>query len=435
MDPRPSSDFFEDELIPVGMRGAVVGWFLWAALLLHAERDHARRLRDGVNVIGAAEAEAAAGNDAVMERERVQRFAATHGGPQPIGEDDAAAQVAADLAAAVRARTVAQQQQQAADADADAEADADADPEAGTVDVRSSSSSSDEAPPPYLFAAVGVSAPAPRRQMHVSDDFSDLPVAVTEGHGAGAVCNLYLGVAPREVVALVGGARSSGKEAALRCAAGVDAFGGDVLVTSVDQSASATSPPEIGGRRARSLRRNGVVALERGAVGVCLKDDALWERLSVLEHLTLHATIHGLDSPRTVAYAAAEAVGLTLVKAGGGAQQNGTSGGGDGITADGETFRDDGFADDGVGGGGGNWFARTFGRRQKNASAGDAAAAAILNAPARELSASRRRQLAVAIALLGDPMFLLLDAPTRAVDSHARRAIWARIQRRVLVSH
>ena len=59
MDPRPSSDFFEDELIPVGMRGAVVGWFLWAALLLHAERDHARRLRDGVNVIGAAEAEAA----------------------------------------------------------------------------------------------------------------------------------------------------------------------------------------------------------------------------------------------------------------------------------------------------------------------------------------------------------------------------------------
>ena len=400
---------------------------MWAALLLHAERDHARRLRDGVNVIGAAEAEAAAGNDAVMERERVQRFAATHGGPQPIGEDDAAAQVAADLAAAVRARTVAQQQQQVADAEADAEA--------GTVDVRSSSSSDDDAPPPYLFAAVGVSAPAPRRQMHVSDDFSDLPVAVTEGPGAGAVCNLYLGVAPREVVALVGGARSSGKEAALRCAAGVDAFGGDVLVTSVDQSASATSPPEIGGRRARSLRRNGVVALERGAVGVCLKDDALWERLSVLEHLTLHATIHGLDRPRTVAYAAAEAVGLTLVKAGGGAQQNGTSGGGDGITADGETFRDDGFADDGVGGGGGNWFARTFGRGQKNASAGDAAATAILNAPARELSASRRRQLAVAIALLGDPMFLLLDAPTRAVDSHARRAIWARIQRRVLVSH
>ena len=51
--------------------------------------------------------------------------------------------------------------------------------------------------------------------MHVSDDFSDLPVAVTEGPGAGAVCNLYLGVALAVGSVVVAFQECSREEAAL----------------------------------------------------------------------------------------------------------------------------------------------------------------------------------------------------------------------------
>ncbi len=45
------------------------------------------------------------------------------------------------------------------------------------------------------------------------------------------------------------------------------------------------------------------------------------------------------------------------------------------------------------------------------------------------LSGGQKRKLCLAIALIGDPKFLLLDEPTSGMDPHSRRGCWDMLQR------
>ena len=46
------------------------------------------------------------------------------------------------------------------------------------------------------------------------------------------------------------------------------------------------------------------------------------------------------------------------------------------------------------------------------------------------LSGGMKRKLCLAMALIGDPKFVLLDEPTSGMDPYSRRAIWDLLQRR-----
>ncbi|KAJ3354487.1 ATP-binding cassette sub- A member 5 [Entophlyctis luteolus] len=46
-----------------------------------------------------------------------------------------------------------------------------------------------------------------------------------------------------------------------------------------------------------------------------------------------------------------------------------------------------------------------------------------------KLSGGQKRKLCLAIALIGDPDFLVLDEPTSGVDAHSRRTMWSLLQR------
>jgi ABC-type multidrug transport system ATPase subunit len=219
----------------------------------------------------------------------------------------------------------------------------------------------------------------------------------------------------------VGGPRS-GKEAALRCAAGRDPFAGDVLVAGRPALESLRGG---GGWR----QGGGVETLAAAGVGVCLRDNALWNHLTAAEHLTLHATLRGLRNPRRVAYATAEAAGLASNAAAADASADGFSGAGNGSGAGaGVVARKavaavaslvSGGGGRGGGGGGGPAAVRAAGWVGDDAS--------LLTRPVRSLNASQQRQLALAVALIGHPPLLLLDCPTQSVDSAARRSIWVQL--------
>lgn len=48
-----------------------------------------------------------------------------------------------------------------------------------------------------------------------------------------------------------------------------------------------------------------------------------------------------------------------------------------------------------------------------------------LSARAGTLSGGQKRKLSVAVAMVGEPAFVLLDEPTAGMDPESRRAIWA----------
>jgi ATP-binding cassette subfamily A (ABC1) protein 3 len=52
------------------------------------------------------------------------------------------------------------------------------------------------------------------------------------------------------------------------------------------------------------------------------------------------------------------------------------------------------------------------------------------NGLASELSGGQKRKLSLAIALVGDPKFLILDEPTSGMDPVTRRTIWQTLQQR-----
>ena len=46
------------------------------------------------------------------------------------------------------------------------------------------------------------------------------------------------------------------------------------------------------------------------------------------------------------------------------------------------------------------------------------------------LSGGMKRKLSLAIALVGDPKFVLLDEPTSGMDPHSRRSTWDLLEKR-----
>jgi ATP-binding cassette subfamily A (ABC1) protein 3 len=51
------------------------------------------------------------------------------------------------------------------------------------------------------------------------------------------------------------------------------------------------------------------------------------------------------------------------------------------------------------------------------------------NTVAKDLSGGNRRKLSVAIALIGDSKFVLLDEPTSGMDLTARRRLWNMLEK------
>jgi ATP-binding cassette, subfamily A (ABC1), member 3 len=49
--------------------------------------------------------------------------------------------------------------------------------------------------------------------------------------------------------------------------------------------------------------------------------------------------------------------------------------------------------------------------------------------PASTLSGGMKRKLSLAIALIGDPTFVLLDEPTSGMDPYSRRSTWELLQK------
>lgn len=347
--PEPGDYFLRGSLIRAGVEGAMLGAVLWAVALWVVERAYQRRLTEGSNEGAALAATASAARARSTNHAEVS---------EEVAEERVKIERAANAIAA------------------------------GTATEDG-----------VLLAACGLSAPPPpgrgdaaserRRRSNVGRRNAGLlPFESSVGGvelGAGGVADLWLGVRSGDVVALVGGTRS-GKEAALRCAAGRDPFAGDVIVSTRGHA-----------RRHASVRREGAAALTRAGVGACLRDNALWGHLTALEHLALHATLRGERDPRRAACAAAEAVGL-----GAGRSQP---------------------ADAAAG-----FFLGLGGRRRRDRSAAATESSeSPLTVRAAALNASQQRQLALAIALIGHPPLLLLDCPTQRVDSVARRRVWSRI--------
>lgn len=51
------------------------------------------------------------------------------------------------------------------------------------------------------------------------------------------------------------------------------------------------------------------------------------------------------------------------------------------------------------------------------------------NVPSHALSGGMKRKLCLAMALIGDPKFVLLDEPTSGMDPYSRRSTWELLQR------
>ena len=184
---------------------------------------------------------------------------------------------------------------------------------------------------------------------------------------AGGAANVWFGVEPGEIVCVVG-SRDSGKETLARCAAGMDPFAGDALFAN----------------GAASARTGGVAALAAAGVGACLRDDAFVDETATpVEHLALVAAFRGARHPARVARDVAASAGLfeTL----------------EGVEGD------------------------------PNGSPNGESSSTLAETPLCALDASTRRRVALASATVGDPAVLIFDAPTRAVDSSARRRVWRRL--------
>jgi ABC-2 type transport system ATP-binding protein len=85
---------------------------------------------------------------------------------------------------------------------------------------------------------------------------------------------------------------------------------------------------------------------------------------------------------------------------------------------------------------------RAEARRQRDAIASELDLGALGDRPLSRLSGGQRRLAAVATALIGERPVLILDEPTTGLDTAARRAVWAALERRraqgstvVLVTH
>lgn len=106
----------------------------------------------------------------------------------------------------------------------------------------------------------------------------------------------------------------------------------------------------------------------RGRLGVCPQFDVLWPDLSVEQHLRLFAAIKGYPRAARAAVAA-------------------------------DAARDVGLCGQ-------------------------------LPMPAGQLSGGQRRKLSVALAMVGDPLVIILDEPTSSMDPYSRRFTWEVIRRR-----
>lgn len=103
------------------------------------------------------------------------------------------------------------------------------------------------------------------------------------------------------------------------------------------------------------------LAKARQSIGICPQHDVLFDRLTVMEHLTFFSKIKGVSSVRSELKERALEIGLTEDQ---------------------------------------------------------------LRTTASALSGGNKRKLSVAIALCGNPKFLILDEPTSAMDPTARRRCW-----------